>query len=86
MVKRISVPTPVDSSILGEKIFFPTVKRYASNRFLKAALMEKLCVFDKKNSKISGIPTERYINLYSKWGNGGFGVVLTGNVVVDQVV
>ncbi|VDN39830.1 unnamed protein product [Gongylonema pulchrum] len=26
----------------------------------------------------------RFINLYQKWGHGGFGVVLTGNIQVDQ--
>uniref|UniRef100_A0A914CLM7 NADH:flavin oxidoreductase/NADH oxidase N-terminal domain-containing protein n=1 Tax=Acrobeloides nanus TaxID=290746 RepID=A0A914CLM7_9BILA len=84
MAKRVPVERNVDSYILGEKLFFPTSKRYASNRFLKAALTEKLCIYDKTNLQISGIPSERYINLYSKWGHGGFGVVLTGNIAVDQ--
>uniref|UniRef100_A0A914CGV4 NADH:flavin oxidoreductase/NADH oxidase N-terminal domain-containing protein n=1 Tax=Acrobeloides nanus TaxID=290746 RepID=A0A914CGV4_9BILA len=35
MAKRVFVERKVDSSILGEKLFFPTAKRYASNRFLK---------------------------------------------------
>uniref|UniRef100_A0A914CIA0 NADH:flavin oxidoreductase/NADH oxidase N-terminal domain-containing protein n=1 Tax=Acrobeloides nanus TaxID=290746 RepID=A0A914CIA0_9BILA len=83
MVKRIPVNPPADPSILGEKLYFPTAKRYASNRFMKAAMTEKLCPYDKNNLQITGIPPQRYINLYSKWGHGGFGVVLTGNIAVD---
>lgn len=26
----------------------------------------------------------RLINLYQKWGHGGYGVVLPGNIIVDQ--
>lgn len=26
----------------------------------------------------------RLINLYEKWGHGGFGIVMTGNTLVDQ--
>ena len=33
----------------------------------------------------SGIPTEQYINLYDKFGYGGFGTILTGNIMVDIV-
>lgn len=48
-------------------------------------MTEKLCLYDKNNLQITGIPPQRYINLYSKWGHGGFGVVLTGNIAVDPV-
>ena len=29
-----------------------------------------------------GIPSEELINLYQSWGNGGYGVVLTGNTMI----
>ena len=48
-------------------------------------MTEKLCFFDKDNQQISGIPTQRLINLYSKWAHGGFGMIITGNLMVDIV-
>lgn len=30
-----------------------------------------------------GLPTDEIINLYSHWGNGGFGLIITGNLAVD---
>uniref|UniRef100_A0A914DMM7 NADH:flavin oxidoreductase/NADH oxidase N-terminal domain-containing protein n=1 Tax=Acrobeloides nanus TaxID=290746 RepID=A0A914DMM7_9BILA len=83
MVDKNNVGYEVDSSLLGEKLIFPSSKREARNRFLKAAMSEKLCFFDKDNQQISGIPTQRLINLYSKWAHGGFGMILTGNLMVD---
>uniref|UniRef100_A0A914CF04 NADH:flavin oxidoreductase/NADH oxidase N-terminal domain-containing protein n=1 Tax=Acrobeloides nanus TaxID=290746 RepID=A0A914CF04_9BILA len=83
MTQRVPVTSNVDPSILGEKLNFQTSNRLAENRFLKAALTEKLLTYDKNNLKFSGIPNQRLINLYSKWAHGGFGVILTGNVIVD---
>ncbi|KHJ79301.1 oxidoreductase, FAD/FMN-binding protein, partial [Oesophagostomum dentatum] len=48
-----------------------------------AALTERISSYDLKDLKRHGIPSHRLLNLYDKWGHGGFGVILTGNVVVD---
>ncbi|KHJ82315.1 hypothetical protein OESDEN_17992, partial [Oesophagostomum dentatum] len=74
----------VDVSVLGEKLTFRN-GRTAKNRFLKAALTERISSYDLKDLKRHGIPSHRLLNLYDKWGHGGFGVILTGNVVVDPV-
>lgn len=47
------------------------------NRFVKAALSETL---GDKNYH----PTEELISLYKKWANGGTGLLITGNVMVDR--
>jgi NADH:flavin oxidoreductases, Old Yellow Enzyme family len=47
------------------------------NRFMKAATSETMGDNDYR-------PTQKLINLYSNWANGGAGLIITGNVMVDQ--
>ncbi|KAI6226507.1 NADH oxidase [Aphelenchoides fujianensis] len=72
-----------DVSVLGEKLQFGTSERVAANRFLKAALTERIATWVEGDPKASGIPTQKLLNLYTKWSHGGFGMILTGNVPVD---
>lgn len=48
-------------------------------------MSEKLASFSLDYPKQSGIPTDRMVNLYEKFGHGGFGMVITGNVMVSSV-
>lgn len=41
------------------------------NRLVKAAMAE--CMADN-----SGLPTVKHNNIYREWGNGGWGMILTG--------
>lgn len=87
----------VNAAVLGDPLNFVHSGRQASNRFLKvwdrrcilkvfqAALTERISTWDATDLAKRGIPTQRLINLYEKWGNGGFGVILTGNVMADPV-
>lgn len=47
------------------------------NRLVKAALSEQL-------SSIKGAPTSELERLYRRWSQGRFGLVITGNVMVDR--
>ncbi|WP_269620992.1 NADH:flavin oxidoreductase/NADH oxidase family protein [Zhongshania aquatica] len=47
------------------------------NRLFKSAMSEQLS--DKRND-----PTEQLIRLYGTWANGGAGLLVTGNVMVDR--
>lgn len=47
------------------------------NRIMKAALSEALA--DRENS-----PDERLERLYATWSRGGYGLLITGNVMVDR--
>ncbi|KAH7707142.1 Protein F56D5.3, partial [Aphelenchoides avenae] len=47
-------------------------------------MSEKLASFSLDYPKQSGIPTDRMVNLYEKFGHGGFGMVITGNVMVSS--
>ncbi|CAB3406351.1 unnamed protein product [Caenorhabditis bovis] len=84
VLKRIAASTEVSAKVLGETLQFPSGKK-AQNRFLKAALTERISTYDASNIQKSGIPTNKIHNLYEKWGNGQFGMILTGNVLVDPV-
>ncbi|ULT87308.1 hypothetical protein L3Y34_006833 [Caenorhabditis briggsae] len=72
----------VSSKILGEKLKFPN-GRTAANRFMKAAMTERLSTYDPQNPKKHGLPTKEILNIYDKWGRGEYGMIITGNVVVD---
>ncbi|KAL3473252.1 FMN binding oxidoreductase [Aspergillus californicus] len=47
------------------------------NRLVKAAMAEDMADAD-------GLPTQLHDGIYAKWGEGGWGMVLTGNVQVDM--
>ncbi len=47
------------------------------NRIAKSALSEGI-------AEPEGRPSEALFNLYERWGQGGAGIVLTGNVMVDK--
>jgi len=47
------------------------------NRIMKSALSESL-------GTAGHAPDERLIRLYGRWGEGGFGLIVTGNVMIDR--
>jgi 2,4-dienoyl-CoA reductase-like NADH-dependent reductase (Old Yellow Enzyme family) len=71
-------PTP-----LAQPLYFEFAHRSAPNRFLKAALTERMCTWHPTNLTARGVPTKEIINLYRRWGEGGAGVILTGNILTD---
>ncbi|KAK9414482.1 putative NADH:flavin oxidoreductase/NADH oxidase N-terminal domain-containing protein [Seiridium unicorne] len=73
----------VDASPLGAPLEFPVSKRSAINRFLNAAMSEKLATYDETDTSARGIPGKALENLYRKWGEGQWGQILTGNIQVD---
>ncbi|EPB70085.1 oxidoreductase, FAD/FMN-binding protein [Ancylostoma ceylanicum] len=82
MVRERIPAQQVDVSILGAPLKFRNTRK-AKNRFLKASMTEKLSTWDSEDLSRRGIPTQDLINVYDKWGHGGFGMILTGNVMVD---
>ncbi|KAI6183014.1 Oxidoreductase, FAD/FMN-binding protein [Aphelenchoides bicaudatus] len=83
MVKnRVHVDKEADPSILSQKLTFKTSGRVAKNRLLKSALSDRLASYVHLNPKLTGIPSDQLINTYSKFGHGGFGVLITGNASV----
>lgn len=72
-----------DASPLGKPLTFPFSNRTAKNRFLKAAMTERLSSWDSKDLKARGIPSKNLINVYKRWGEGKFGQILTGNIMIE---
>ncbi|KAI0548675.1 NADH:flavin oxidoreductase/NADH oxidase [Xylaria curta] len=70
----------VDPSPLGQPLHFDFSGKTAPNRFLKGAMSERLASWDPKDAQKCGIPSKELINAYRRWGEGGLGLILTGNV------
>lgn len=73
----------VDPSPLGQPLHFAFSGLTAKNRFMKAAMTERISSWDPKVFEKRGIPTPDIINVYRRWGEGGFGVILTGNLMIE---
>lgn len=69
-----------DRSCLAEPLPFAFSGRTAPNRLMKAAMTEQLCTFDIQHPESNGIPTENIERCYERWGRGGIGLILSGNV------
>lgn len=53
------------------------------NRFMNASMTERLSTWDPKDLPKRGVPTKELINVYKRWGEGGHGVILTGNTLLE---
>lgn len=75
--------TKVDPSPLAQSLHLPFSGKMAKNRFLKAAMSEHMATWDAKILSRRGIPTDQLSDVYRHWDEGGWGVILTGNIMVD---
>lgn len=80
----IRYPTAtVDVSPLGQPLPFEFSGKTAPNRFLKAAMTERLSSWSPTDLHARGVPSPELINVYRRWGEGRWGVLLTGNFMID---
>lgn len=68
---------------MGKPLHFEFSGRTAPNRFLKAAMTERISSWDPKNFEARGIPSKNLINVYKRWGEGQIGTILTGNIMIE---
>ena len=73
----------VDPAPLGKPLDFAFSKKTAQNRFLKGAMTERLSSWDPQNLEARGVPSKNLVNVYRRWGEGEFGVILTGNIMIE---
>lgn len=73
----------VSAAPLGQPLDFAFSGLTAKNRFMKAAMTERLSTWDTQVLEKRGIPTPELINVYRRWGEGDFGVILSGNVMFE---
>lgn len=83
MAPRRVPASPTDPSPLGQPLAFEFSGKVAKNRLLKAAMTERLSTWHPNNLEERGIPTPELINVYRRWAEGGFGVLLTGHIMID---
>lgn len=72
-----------DVSGLGKPLDFAFSKVTAQNRFLKGAMTERLSSWDPQNLEARGVPSKNLVNVYRRWGEGQFGVILSGNIMIE---
>lgn len=72
-----------DPAPLGKPLHFEFSNTTAQNRFLKGAMTERLSSWDPKNFEARGVPSKNLINVYRRWGEGEFGIILTGNIMIE---
>ena len=72
-----------DASPLGQPLKFEFSGQTAPNRFLKGAMTERLSSWDPENLPARGVPSDRLINAYRRWGEGEIGLILSGNIMFE---
>lgn len=73
----------VDPTPLGKPLRFEFANRDAPNRFLKGAMTERISSWDPNNLEARGVPSKNLHNVYKRWGEGGIGNILTGNIMFE---
>ncbi|MEO1087986.1 MAG: NADH:flavin oxidoreductase, partial [Acidobacteriota bacterium] len=68
-------PAPSDPSPLAAPLQLPC-GAVVPNRLCKSAMTEGL-------ADVSGAPNGRHVALYRRWSEGGAGLLITGNILVD---
>ncbi|PWN96765.1 NADH:flavin oxidoreductase/NADH oxidase [Tilletiopsis washingtonensis] len=74
-----------DYKILGDAIALPFSGRSAPSRFMKSAMTERLSSWDQHDPTNRGIPSDELVRVYEEWGKGGWGIVVSGNLIVDTM-
>ncbi|KAJ4329686.1 hypothetical protein N0V95_010164, partial [Ascochyta clinopodiicola] len=72
-----------DVSTLGKPLGFAFSQKIAQNRFLKGAMTERLSSWNAKDLEARGVPPKKLANVYRRWGEGEYGVILTGNIMFE---
>lgn len=72
-----------DASALAQPLKFEFSGTTAPNRFLKAAMTERMSSWDPEILEVRGVPSKSLINLYRRWGEGGIGLIISGNILID---
>ncbi|KAH7304197.1 hypothetical protein B0I35DRAFT_363704 [Stachybotrys elegans] len=73
-----------DPAPLGGPLRFGFSGRTVQNRFLKSPITERLATWHPKEPSKRGVPTKEIINLYRRWGEGSYGVIVSGNVMTED--
>ncbi|KAK3346931.1 hypothetical protein B0T25DRAFT_291226 [Lasiosphaeria hispida] len=84
MASRYPCREGFDRPALGAPLRFDFSGRVAKNRLMKAATTEKMASWSPTDKSARGIPGDELMTLYRTWALGGFGIVVTGNILIDH--
>uniref|UniRef100_A0AC35EW38 NADH:flavin oxidoreductase/NADH oxidase N-terminal domain-containing protein n=1 Tax=Panagrolaimus sp. PS1159 TaxID=55785 RepID=A0AC35EW38_9BILA len=84
-IRRYNVSKVVIPTSLAQPLKLRISKKIAKNRFYKPPMSEYTTHFDPDDLKSTGLPTQQLINAYEKWAFGGFGIIVTGAIIMDQM-
>ncbi|KAI9787018.1 MAG: hypothetical protein M1816_007771 [Peltula sp. TS41687] len=73
----------VDIAPLAQPLHFEFSGQTAKNRIMKAPMAERMSSWDPKDINARGIPPEGLVKVYQRWGEGGYGMIITGNIMLD---
>ncbi|KAJ0123848.1 NADH oxidase [Diaporthe amygdali] len=73
----------VDVAKLAQPLQFEFSKRTAPNRLVKTAMSETLASWHPTTLDARGLPTKELIELYKRWGESTWGIITTGEVMID---
>lgn len=73
----------MDLSLLRAPLRFEFSGLSAKNRLLKAATTECLSTWDPQDLVKRGIPTPEVIRVYERWAKGGYGMIVSGNIMLE---
>ena len=77
---------PVEKRVaLSDPLKLPFSRRVATNRIMKAALTERLASWDLDDVDMRGVPSQELTQLYNSWSKGKFGIIITGNIMIDNI-
>ncbi|KAI6195761.1 hypothetical protein M3Y94_01025900 [Aphelenchoides besseyi] len=76
---------PYDVRLVAQPLRLPTSGIDVKNRFFKASMTEQQATFTPNQLHTHGVPYQSLINLYEKWGHGSYGMILTGNIMIDHL-
>ncbi|CAE6456252.1 unnamed protein product [Rhizoctonia solani] len=69
---------------LRNGIYLPFSGKRAPNRLVKAPMTERVCAFNRETEVDHGKPNSALFRLYEEWSYGQYGVIITGNILVDK--
>ncbi|ORY69600.1 uncharacterized protein BCR38DRAFT_419545 [Pseudomassariella vexata] len=72
-----------DPAPLAQPLHFEFSGRTARNRLHKSPITERLSTWHPTDLPKRGIPTKELVHVYRRWGEGGFGLMATGNVMIE---
>ncbi|CAE6434242.1 unnamed protein product [Rhizoctonia solani] len=72
------------SYCLRDGVYLPFSGKRTPNRLVKAPMTERVCVFDRETEVDHGKPNSALFRLYEEWSHGQYGIIITGNILVDK--